>query len=104
LIIDDFPILNKKEKEKVAKLYTQIRHKNGSVIYLQQLYFQLDRAIRNNLSHIVLFNNKNKKEVELLAREIGSDLDKRQFKKRYNRILNKNINGCLLIYLMIIQY
>ena len=73
--------MNEKEKEKVAKLYTQIRHKNGSVIYLQQLYFQLDRAIRNNLSHIILYNNKNKKEVELLAREIGSDLDKGQFKK-----------------------
>ena len=96
LIIDDFPILNKKEKEKVAKLYTQIRHKNGSVIYLQQLYFQLDRAIRNNLSHIVLFNNKNKKEVELLAREIGSDLDKGQFRKLYNRILNKKYKWMLV--------
>jgi hypothetical protein len=96
LIIDDFPILNKKEKEKVAKLYTQIRHKNGSVIYLQQLYFQLDRAIRNNLSHIVLFNNKNNKEVELLAREIGSDLDKGQLRKLYNRILNKKYKWMLV--------
>jgi len=97
LIIDDFPILNKKEKEKVAKLYTQIRHKNGSVIYLQQLYFQLDRSIRNNLSHIVLFNNKNKKEVELLEREIGSDLDKKgQFRKLYNRILNKKYKWMLV--------
>jgi len=96
LIIDDFPILNKKEKEKVAKLYTQIRHKNGSVIYLQQLYFQLDRAIRNNLSHIVLFNNKNKKEVELLAREIGSDLEKGQFRKLYNRILHKKYKWMLV--------
>ena len=47
----------------------------------------------------MLFNNKNKKEVELLAREIGSDLEKGQFRKLYNRILNKKYNDAIKTYL-----
>jgi len=62
IVIDDYPILNKQQEKAVTKLYTQARHFGATVIYLQQLYFQLSRGIRNNLTHIVIFNNNNKKK------------------------------------------
>ena len=96
IIIDDFNIANKIERAKLANLYTQCRHRNASIIFLAQLLFQVDRAIRNNLSHLIIFNNYNKREVELMAREIGTDLCKHEFQKLYSKILNKKFKWMMV--------
>lgn len=92
IIIDDFALLNKQQEKAVTLMYTQCRHYNATIIYLQQLYFQLNRGIRNNLTHIVIFSNKNKKEKELLSRELGANLEKGEFSRIYNKILSKKYN------------
>jgi len=96
IIIDDFPILSKQQEKAVTKLYTQARHYGATVIYLQQLYFQLNRGIRNNLTHIIIFNNNNKKEKELLSRELGANLEKGEFSRIYNKILSKKYNWMMI--------
>ena len=96
VIIDDMPILSKQQQDTVGKFYTMCRHYNCTIIYLQQLYFQLSRGIRNNLTHIVIFNNNNKKELELLSRELGANLEKGEFSKLYNKILNKKFKWMLI--------
>jgi len=96
IVIDDFPILNKQQEKAVTKLYTMARHYGATVIYLQQLYFQLNRGIRNNLTHIIIFNNNNKKEKELLSRELGANLDSGEFSRIYNKILSKKYNWMMI--------
>ena len=96
IVIDDFAILNKQQEKAVTLFYTQCRHYNATIIYLQQLYFQLNRGIRNNLSHIIIFSNKNKKEKELLSRELGANLDKGEFSRIYNKVLSKKYNWIMI--------
>ena len=96
VIIDDFPILSKQMQDTVGRFFTQCRHYNCTIIYLQQLYFQLPRSVRNNLSHIVIFQNNNKKEKDMLAQQLGGNLEKGQFSRLYNKILSKKYNWMLI--------
>ena len=96
VIIDDMPILSKQQQDTVGKFFCMCRHFNCTIIYLQQLYFQLPRSVRNNLSHIILFNNKNKKEQTMLAQQLGGNLEKGQFSKLYNKILSKKYQWFLI--------
>lgn len=96
VIIDDMPILSKQQQEVVGKFFCMCRHYNCTIIYLQQLYFQLPRSVRNNLSHIILFNNKNKKEQTMLAQQLGGNLENGMFSKLYNKILSKKYQWFLI--------
>ena len=97
LIIDDFPILTKQQQLHISKIYSMARHFNTTVIYLQQLYFQLPRGVRLNLTHIVLFQNKNKREKTLLAQELSSDLENgQQFSRIYETTLDKKYKFLLI--------
>ena len=60
------------------------------------MYFRSPRPVRLNLSYVVLFNNKNKKEISLLATEQGSDLSKGEFQKLYNSILKNKYDFFLI--------
>ncbi len=86
IILDDFPILSKANKNKIAKLYCSCRHKNTSIITISQMYFQLDRNLRLNLSYAFIGNNSNKKELSLLTSEMAPELSSDQFKKLYKMI------------------
>jgi len=96
IIIDDFPILTKAQKGRIAKLYCSCRHKRGSIITLSQLYFQNERALRNNLSYVFVGDNGNKKELSLLSSELACDLNIEQFKKMY-KMVHQNKYQFLLI-------
>jgi len=61
---------------------------------LTQLYFRApaSRPVRNNITHAILFQNYNNQELQLLQKELGSDLPRGEFKKLYNYILSKKFN------------
>jgi hypothetical protein len=86
IVLDDFPIPSKSNKLKIAKLYTSCRHKNTSIITLSQMYFQLERSTRLNLSYAFIGNNGNKKELSLLTTELACELSHEQFKKMYKLV------------------
>ena len=50
------------------------------------------RPVRNNITHAILFQNYNNQELQLLQKELGSDLPKGEFRKLYNYILSKKYN------------
>lgn len=92
VVIDDYACQPDKKVQKIIdNLFTRIRHKNTSIMMLSQLMYRdpCSRAVRNNLSHVILYNNYNATEVQLLSREYGSDLPRMQFKKLYNYILSE---------------
>jgi len=95
VLIDDFSCAPSKEQQNAIDiLYTKCRHKNCSIMILTQLYFRLpaSRPVRNNITHAVLFQNFNNQELQLLQKELGSDLPRGEFRKLYNYILSKKFN------------
>jgi len=95
ILIDDFSVSpTKQEQAAIDILYTKCRHKNCSIMILTQLYFRTpaSRPVRNNITHAILFQNYNAAELQLLQKELGSDLPRGEFKKLYNYILSKKYN------------
>ena len=95
ILIDDFSVSpTKTEQAAIDILYTKCRHKNCSIMILTQLYFRApaSRPVRNNITHAILFQNYNNQELQLLQKELGSDLPRGEFKKLYNYILSKKFN------------
>lgn len=95
ILIDDFSCApSKTEQAAIDILYTKCRHKNCSIVILTQLYFRApaSRPVRNNITHAILFQNYNAAELQLLQKELGSDLPRGEFKKLYNYILSKKFN------------
>jgi len=95
IVIDDFSISpTKVEQQAIDILYTKVRHKNTSIMILTQLYFKnpSTRAVRNNITHAILFQNFNNRELQLLQVELGSDLPRGEFRKLYNYILSEKYN------------
>ena len=95
-IFDDFNIMTKKQEKLINDYYTRSRHKNASCIFIGQIYFLIPREIRLNLTHLILFNNGNNKEISLLYQELGSDLTKDEFKEMYNKCVNPKFNFMLI--------
>ena len=89
ILIDDFNNINRSEEKKISSYFCRCRHANASIIMCNQLYFKTPRQVRLNLSHCVLFNNNNNREITSLAQELASDMTSKEFKKLYNTILNK---------------
>jgi len=89
ILIDDFNNLTKSEEKKIASYFCRCRHANASIILCNQLYFRSPRPVRLNLSHTVLFNNNNAREIQMLANELASDMSSQDFKRLYNTILNR---------------
>ena len=99
IMIDDFSCApSKQEQAAIDILYTKCRHKNCSIMILTQLYFRApaSRPVRNNITHAILFQNYNNQELQLLQKELGSDLPRGEFKKLYNYILSKKYNFMLI--------
>ena len=95
IMIDDFSCApSKQEQAAIDILYTKCRHKNCSIMILTQLYFRApaSRPVRNNITQAILFQNYNAAELQLLQKELGSDLPRGEFKKLYNYILSKKYN------------
>ena len=92
IVIDDFNIITKPQQAIINDMYTRVRHRNASIVMLNQMYFRTDRSVRLNLTHCILFQNNNNREITTLGTELGSDLEKGQFKKLYNKVLNKRFN------------
>jgi len=92
IVIDDFSVCpTKQEQQAIDILYTKCRHKNTSIMILGQMYFKnpSSRCVRNNLTHLILYQNYNSMEIQLLQKEVGSDLPKGHFRRLYNYILSK---------------
>ena len=82
LILDDL-VGNIKGKV-ISKLSAKYRHYNISMIVVSQNYKSYSVLTRNSASQFILFKTHNKKEVEKIIEEIGSNFGK-EFEEHYNK-------------------
>ena len=69
IVIFDDLINYSKEQDKIANHFSDGRHQNISTCYLSQSYHDLDPKIRNNCSHMILFQPHSKTHLNLISRE-----------------------------------
>ena len=97
IVIDDFNTnVSKKQKENIADLFCSARHKSTSIFYLGQLYHEIPRPCRLNLSYLFLFDNNNRRELSLLTTELASDKTPEEFRKIYKYALKDKYNFLMI--------
>ena len=72
------------------------RHYNCSMIYLVQHYKGISRAIRGNVSIIMLFKTHDEKILDEIAKEVAGEVSKEDFMKLYNFATKKPYNFLLI--------
>ena len=77
VIFDDF--VCEKNQKPLINYFVRGRHKNCSVIYLSQSYYNTPKTIRLNCSHFCIYDFPSSNERSLISRELG--VDKEQYIK-----------------------
>ncbi len=88
IVIDDF--LMESKSDKIKDLFSRCRHKNISVIFISQSYYEIDKTVRLNASHYIIFDVNNKREVSALSQDVGKNLTNIQFKKLFFNSVSDN--------------
>ena len=73
VIFDDF-ICDKNQKP-LIDYFIQGRHKNCSVIYLSQSFYETPKDIRLNCSHYVIYDSPSSNERNMISRELNVTKD-----------------------------
>ena len=72
------------------------RHYNCSMIYLVQHYKGISRAIRGNVSIIMLFKTHDEKILDEIAKEVAGEVSREDFMKLYEFATRKPYNFLLI--------
>ena len=83
IIIDNYLCECENTLKKITKLFIRARHLNCSLIFLAQSFYKVNKDLRLNCTHYVIFNNPNRSENNRLCNELGIP------KVIYNRAFNK---------------
>ena len=77
VIFDDY--VCEKNQRQIVDYVIQGRHKNCSVIYLNQSFYKTPRDVRLNCSHYCIYEFPSSRERNMISSELG--VDKEKFKK-----------------------
>ena len=101
VIFDDY-VCDKNQKP-LIDYFIRDRHKNCSVIYLNQSFYGTPKDIRLNCSHFCVYEFPSSNERSLISRELGVDKDQyiKATKKPYSflyvdkpkKLINRNFYG-----------
>ena len=92
-----------KNQREIVDYFIQGRHKNCSVIYLNQSFYKTPRDIRLNCSHYCIYEFLSSRERNMISSELGVDKEKfkKATKKRFSflyvdkprKIVKRNFTG-----------
>jgi len=92
IIFDDF-LNDKKMNKQVKDYFTRSRHKNCSIIYLAQKYYEPSdnslKTIRDNCNYFALFKGMAGTSLDFAYRDLGGHLTKETFFKMYHEATQK---------------
>jgi len=96
IVFDDF-ITQPKQVLKVLETYAILSRKIGcSCLYLVQNYFSLPTAIRNQASYIVMLKNSNKRNLNMIASQMGTDLTADQISSIITDATQEQFSVCII--------
>jgi hypothetical protein len=79
VVVDDFMSAPKKSLEPIINLFTMGRKNGVTPLWLSQSFYQgTPTTIRNNVSYVVLFKLKAKRDMERILADVSTDLDTEQ--------------------------
>ena len=81
VVFDDY-MCDKNQKD-LIDYFAQARHKNCSVVFLRQSFFECPKTIRMNCSHFCVYEFRSSKEKSLISNELS--VSKEQYKKVTNK-------------------
>ena len=79
VLFDDLVCLSKKKQKEISEFFVRGRHKNCTVFYLTQSFYQVPRLIRLNCGHFMLFNSACDTEIKRICKEVCSGIDNKEF-------------------------
>ena len=87
VVFDD--MIGEKDLSMVEDLAIRIRHQNGSLLFLTQIYMKVPRSIRLNTHYFVFFNTPNRRELSIIYQENGYNKSKEEFIRMFNKATEK---------------
>lgn len=98
VIFDDFVSAGKKLNETViANYFVYGRHKNASVIYLSQSFYNVPKIIRLQCTNYSVFKYQNLREINSIYTSACNSMDKDEFLRVYKEATDKP-HGCLDVF------
>lgn len=88
VIFDDL-MNDSKSQPSIVNTFSRGRHKNITVFYLTQSYFQVPINVRLNCTHYIFFNTGGEKVISRIFRDIVHEIDYNLFKKIYTEITSE---------------
>jgi hypothetical protein len=94
VVFDDFAI--DKDQSIIKEFFIRARKQNCTLIYLSQGYKVVPKEVRDQIGYVAMFKPSGGYEITNLARNYGTDLEPKEFKKLVNET-TKNRGDFLFI-------
>lgn len=96
LVVMDDLVLEKNQKN-LEEFFIRARKKGCSLVYISQSYYMTPKAIRQNLTHIIIKQVSSYKNLTMILREYSVGVSQKIFKEMYDACVNENKHHFLLI-------
>ena len=83
---------NKKFQAIIKELFIRCRKLNISLVFITQSYFSVPKDVRLNLTHYLIMQINNKRELQNIAINHVADIDYKDFKKIYRECTKEPYN------------
>lgn len=96
IVFDDFLTTSKKTM-KIIETYAILSRKCGcSCLFLSQNYFSIPTTIRNQCAYIVLLKNANKKNLDLIIKQLALNITSQELSNIVEDATSEQFNVCII--------
>lgn len=85
VIVDDF-MTDTKNLKKVENLFIKGRHRNVSILWLTQSFYETPKTMRGQLTHIVIKTVNDEADLKSILSHYHSRFDKKEVMNKYNKV------------------
>lgn len=96
VVFDDFIASSSTVKEKIDEYVIRSRKRECMCVFLTQSFFATSTLIRNNVAYIVLLSLSNKKNLDLVASTVATEIDPTTLKSIIVNATKHPLNVCII--------